>query len=79
MFKRLLFIASLCCVTLTFGQQPTTHPGVLMFQLKGDIQPNHLNVAQKDLNQFSLLDSYTNYPFLKTIFQHAGVTKLDPI
>lgn len=52
-------------------------PGVLMFQLKGDIQPNRLNHKQIDSNQFALTEDLNNYPFLQTIFQDAGVTKLE--
>jgi len=52
-------------------------PGVLMFQLKGDIQPNRLNQKQTDPNQFSLKEELNNYPFLMTIFQDAGVTALE--
>lgn len=53
------------------------HPGVLMFQLKGEIQPNHQHQKQGDKNQFNLIEDIHNYPFLETIFQDAGVTKLE--
>ena len=52
-------------------------PGVLMFQLKGDIQPNRLNQKQTNPNQFSLTEDLNSYPFLQTIFQDAGVTSLE--
>jgi len=53
------------------------HPGVLMFQLKGEIQPNHLHQKQGDKNQFNLEEDFHNYPFLEAIFLDAGVTKLE--
>ena len=53
------------------------HPGVLMFQLKGEIQPNHQHQKQGDKNQFNLIEDIHNSPFLATIFQDAGVTKLE--
>jgi len=52
-------------------------PGVLKFQLKGEIQPNHLHQKQGDKNQFNLEEDFHNYPFLEAIFLDAGVTKLE--
>ena len=70
----------LFCLVSTFSLTGFTQsflPGVLMFQLKGDIQPNRLNQKQTDPNQFSLTEDLNSYPFLQTIFQDAGVTSLE--
>lgn len=73
-----IFILLCLLSALSFrGGTQSFLPGVLMFQLKGDIQPNRLNLKQSDPNQFSLLEKITDYPFLETIFQDAGVTKLE--
>ena len=58
-------------------QAPSFHPGVLMFQLKGEIRPNALNQYQTDVNQFALMEDIQNYPFLETIFHNAHVTRLE--
>ena len=59
-----------------FAQQ-SFHKGVLLFEIKGEIQPNYLNGVQRNINDFSLQDRVDNYPFLKTIFAEANVIKLE--
>lgn len=74
------FFVCVCLSVLSFAQSnaaPSFHPGVLMFQLKGDIRPNALNVRQTDKNHFDLEENIHSYPFLDSIFQNAGVTKLE--
>ncbi len=74
--KKFILLCLLTALSFT-GFTQSFLPGVLMFQLKGDIQPNRLNLKQSDPNQFALLEKTTDYPFLETIFQNAGVTKLE--
>ncbi len=71
----ILFLFLIVSATSLFGQD--FHKGVLMFQLKGNVQPNHLNLKQKDINQFALKDDLYQYDFLQTIFQNAHVTLLE--
>lgn len=61
----------------SISAQQAFHPGVLMFEIKGSIQPNFLNKSQQNPNDFALQDNINNYPFLKTIFAEAHVTKLE--
>ena len=77
-FTLLLLFIGISCMSLAQNiQAPSFHPGVLMFQLKGEIRPNALNQYQTDVNQFALMEDIQNYPFLETIFHNAHVTRLE--
>lgn len=74
---RIFILFCILSVFSIIGFTQSFLPGVLMFQIKGDIQPNRLNQKQTDPNQFALTEDLSNYSFLQTIFQDAGVTKLE--
>lgn len=76
--KRILsLLSTLCLVFNLYSQTPEFHPGVLMFQLKGDVYPNVKNIKPTDSDHFSLEENLQDYPFLVSIFANAGVTKLE--
>ena len=75
-----LILLSIFLFGYSFSQNiaaPQFHPGVLMFQLKGDIRPNSQNLKQNDPNIFALEEDLQDYPFLADIFQDAHVTRLE--
>jgi len=57
--------------------QSQLHKGVILFQIKGEVLPNKMDVKQTDPNVYALTENFRQYPFLKEIFAHSEVKKLE--